>query len=90
MVTMKRSGYNERVRRETALAAFKYLHEKLRQVREDGTKMHRHKEEGAKERHNAKISLKSSWFEKKRKTPTNSSNPPYIPASPLPAVPIPG
>ena len=61
------------------LSAFKGLNEKLRQQREEGKRLHRHKEEGARERHNSKISLKSNWFNKPRKLinsqPTKVSNP---------------
>ena len=67
MQTMKLSGYGEKIRRETALAGIKGLQEKLRKSKEEGGRLHRHMEEGALERHNARISMKSSWFAKKRR-----------------------
>ena len=67
MLTMKKSGYGEKKRRETVLDAYKGLKEKLRRANEEGGRLHRHMDEGAKERHNAKISLKSTWFNKKKK-----------------------
>ena len=43
MITMKKSGYSEKVRRDTVLAAYKGLYEKFRQRDEDGVRFHRHK-----------------------------------------------
>ena len=70
MKTMKLSGYNEKVRKETVLAGYKGLQEKLRHVKEEGKRMNRHIKDVAKERHNAKISIKSSLFKGKRKQRT--------------------
>merc|ERR1712030_3328 len=64
---MKRSGYKEKICRETVLAAYKGLHGKLQKVKDEGGRFHRHMAEGAKERHNGKISMKSTWFNKKKK-----------------------
>ena len=66
MVTMKNSGYSEKVRKETVLTGYKGLQEKLRQVSEEGRRMNRHMNEGAKERYKAKIGMKSSWFKGKK------------------------
>ena len=78
MITMKISGYNQKIRRETVISAFKGLKEKLHQSNEDGKRLHRHKEEGARERHMSKIRLKSNWFNKKKKG--------SIPSQPTPSV----
>ena len=51
MITMKNSGYSEKVRKETVLAGYKGFQEKLRQVNEEGKRMNRHMKDGAKERY---------------------------------------
>ena len=43
MASMKRSGYGEKVRKETALDAFKGFEGKVRQANEEGKPLHRHK-----------------------------------------------
>ena len=89
MVTMKLSGYSQKIRRETVVSAFKGLKEKLRQQTEEGKRLHRHKDKGARDRHMSKISLKSNWFNKKKKdTPNDNSVPPILP-NPQPILSLP-
>ena len=73
MATMKRSGYSEKTRRETAIAGFKGMETKIREASEEDKPLHRHKEDGARERFKRKVSLKSSWFNKRRNKPKNSA-----------------
>ena len=77
MATMKRSGYSEKVRRETAISAFKGMDKKIREAAEEQKPLHRHKEDGARDRFKKKVSLKSSWFNKKKnraKVKANNNN----------------
>ena len=74
MVAMKRSGYSQKVRRETALASFKTFNRKLREAEENGKPLHRHMDEGASQRFKSNISLKSTWFNKKSKKRELSEN----------------
>ena len=73
MATMKQSGYSEKTRRETAIAGFKGMETKIREASEEDKPLHRHKEDGARERFKRKVSLKSSWFNKRRNKPKNSA-----------------
>ena len=81
MEAMKISGYEEKTRKETVVAAFKGMAGKLRQASEENKPLHRHKEDGAGDRFNRKISAKSNintsrTNKKKRK-----------PAKPVPTLP---
>ena len=67
MIAMKRSGYSQRVRKETAIAAFKTFNRRVKECKDLGRPIYRNVDEGASERHKNKISLKSNWFNKKRK-----------------------
>ena len=42
VVTMKRSGYSEKILRETEVSVFKGFENKLKQAAEEGTPIHRH------------------------------------------------
>ena len=67
MIAMKRSGYSQKIRKETAIAAFKGFRGKRNQAAEEGKPLHRQMKDGAGERFRRKITLKSSWFRKGKK-----------------------
>lgn len=69
MVALKRSVYTQKVRKDTAIAGFKTFNRMVNEAREQNKPLFRHVEEGASQRHNRKISLKSSWFNKKKLKP---------------------
>ena len=98
MEAMKISGYDEKTRKETVVAAFKGIAGKLRQASEENKPLHRHKEDGAGDRFKRKISAKSNWFNKRKKTPKHVTKLPTIntsrtnkkkrkPAKPVPTLP---
>ena len=68
-----RSGYTEKVRRDTAIAAFKGIEKKVKEAKEEEKPLHRHKEDSARDRFKRKVSLKSSWFNKKRNKANNNA-----------------
>ena len=73
LVSMKISGYSEKVRRETIIAAFKGMERKVQEARDEGKPLNRHKSDGERDRFRKKITMKSRWFKKSKKNqPKNS------------------
>ena len=76
MHSMKISGYSEKTRRGTCLAAFKGFEKKVQESIDEGKPLHRHRKDGEGERFNNKVALKSRWFKKKKKPMNTTKNQP--------------
>ena len=77
MITMKISGYPERYRQDTILDAYRGYKNKLSKAENGDSPLFRNKEDGAQERYNNKIKVKSTWFRgKKNQNQNQNANPP--------------
>ena len=66
MVKLKRSGYDEKFRREVLLAGLKGYNKMVKVEEEGGRKINRPRWEGERERRYKKMAAKCSWFRKKK------------------------
>ena len=67
METMQCSGYNEAWRRDTVIAAMKGVRNKQEIEAKGVRKVYRLQEDGAKDRHNRKITMNTNWFKSRKK-----------------------
>ena len=77
MESMKISGYSEKVRYDTYIAAFKGFERKIQESVEEGKPLHRHRTDGEGERFRRKVTMKARWFKNKKKPkhPQNNNQP---------------
>ena len=68
MKKLKRSGYSSKTRRNVALAGMKGYLNMVKEEQAGGRRVNRPRWEGAKSRRIKKISAKSNWFRRKRKS----------------------